>query len=79
MSVIKLDLKRADLEVANEVFLELERAISKFPTFNAVLMEEVDELWDEIKRREPNHTAIREEAIQVAAMAIRFIRDVCDR
>jgi NTP pyrophosphatase (non-canonical NTP hydrolase) len=85
MSVIKLDLKRADLEVANEVFLELERAISKFPTFNsthegyAVLLEEVDELWEEIKQKEKDHPAIREEAIQVAAMAIRFIRDVCDR
>lgn len=44
----------------------------------AVLKEEVDELWDEVKARDRDMSAMREEAIQVAAMALRFIEDVCD-
>lgn len=38
----------------------------------AVLVEEVDELWNEVKKREHDPVAMRKEAIQVAAMAIRF-------
>ena len=43
----------------------------------AVLLEELDELWDEIKNNKKPHTWYhqRKEAIQVAAMAIRFIVD----
>ena len=47
----------------------------------AVLLEEVDELWDEVKKKQgtPNRLKnIREEAIQVAAMAIRIIHDCCE-
>ena len=44
----------------------------------AILLEEVEELWDEVKRkqskRRPNK--MRKEAIQVAAMAIRFAMEV---
>ena len=43
----------------------------------AVLLEEVDELWDEVKKRNPDPVALRKEATQVAAMAIRFVLDVC--
>lgn len=43
-----------------------------------VLLEEVDELWDEMKRKVINRAAMRKEAIQVAAMAIRFVMNVCD-
>lgn len=60
---------------------ELKEATSKFGSFNnahegyAVILEELDELWDEIKN---NHTMLQEkEAIQVAAMAIRFLVDCC--
>lgn len=71
--------------IAALVLEELGRATAKFPPFNsahegyAVLLEEVDELWDEVKRQKKDHPSIRAEAIQVAAMAIRFIRDVCDK
>lgn len=64
-----------------EVLAELERASTKFPAFNsphegwAVLREEVDELWDEIKRKDHSNADIRREAVQVAAMALRFLRD----
>jgi len=43
----------------------------------AVILEEVDELWDEIKEQYPNKGKQLEEAIQVAAMAARFVLDVC--
>ena len=37
-----------------------------------VLMEEVEELWAEIKNKTPNRKNIRAEAIQVAAVALRI-------
>lgn len=45
-----------------------------------VLLEEVDELWDHVKTKQSKRDldAMRKEAIQVAAMAIRFVVDVID-
>ena len=45
--------------------------------FRSVLLEEVEELWDEIKKSPKKRDPIkmRTEAIQVAAMALRFIHD----
>lgn len=43
----------------------------------AILKEEVDELWEAVKKGHPHSTPeVRAEAIQVAAMAIRFLEDV---
>ena len=59
-----------------EVGMEVRRAEAKFPPFNsahegwAVLQEEVDEMWDAIKENDVEHA--RKEAVQVAAMAVRF-------
>jgi len=70
-------------EVTEAVSMELSSARAKFAPFNsahegyAVLKEEVDELWEEIKRKNNSKEAMRKEAIQVAAMAFRFIQDVC--
>ena len=58
---------------------EFIRATRKFPKFNsahegyAVILEKLDELWNEVKA---NHRpeAVKE-AVQVAAMAVRFILD----
>jgi hypothetical protein len=46
----------------------------------SVILEELDELWDEIKlkRSERNPVNLREEAVQVAAMAIRFLVDIAE-
>lgn len=73
------------LEISHEVLDELERAYNKFPRQQssahegfAVLKEEVDELWEEIKSKNCSLGCVRAEAIQVAAMAIRFIHDICD-
>ena len=62
---------------------EFKRASSKHGGFNsahegyAVLLEEVDELWEEVKKRQPDPARMREEATQVAAMALRFLVDIC--
>lgn len=60
---------------------ELHRAKQKFPVLfhnahegYAVLKEEVDELWDAIKANDAAHARV--EAIQVAAMALRFISEI---
>ncbi len=68
-----------------DVEAELLVATSRFPPFNsahegfAVLKEEVDELWDEVKKnpgKNPDRKSLmRAEAVQVAAMALRFITD----
>lgn len=62
---------------------ELLKAKSKYPnSFNslhegyAVLKEEVDELWDEIKLKNPDKEKIFIEAKQVAAMAIRIMSEL---
>lgn len=60
------------------------RAIEKFPPLNsghegkAVIEEELEELWKEIKKY-PNAdtTLMAREAIQVGAMAARFVADIC--
>jgi len=60
---------------------ELGRALKKFPRHTtsahhhyAVLLEEVDELWDAVKTNNIPHA--KKEAVQVAAMAIRFLMEV---
>jgi len=73
-----VDLGKALQLVMDEVL----SATSKFPQFNsahegyAVLLEEVDELWQEVKHGK-NPSDMTLEAIQVAAMGVRFLMDVC--
>ena len=59
---------------------ELERANRMYGTSfasphegYAVMLEELDELFEEIRQKRPNKERLREEAIQVGAMAIKFI------
>ena len=69
-------------EIMEEVFQEFMRATNKFGSFHnshegfAVLLEEVDELWDCVKAN-CDKSILQEEAVQVAAMAVRFVFDVC--
>jgi hypothetical protein len=72
-------------QVAGEVSLELARATAKFGPFVSrheglgIMMEEWDELEKEVFRRVPNYTQLRQECIQLAAMSLRMIIDICDR
>jgi|GEM_PF-1440567 hypothetical protein len=44
----------------------------------AVMLEEVDEVWDEIKKKDCDWNALRKELIQVAAMAVCMIAEVVE-
>lgn len=61
---------------------ELNSAVVKFKPFSsphegyAVILEELDELWDDIKKNK-SPEELRCEAKQVAAMAMRFLVDCC--
>lgn len=69
-------------DILEEIGSEVRSATMKHPPFNsahegyAVILEELDELWDEVKKRNKNVQAMREEALQVAAMAVRFVMDL---
>lgn len=70
-------------EATEDILAEIQRAKAKHPgdfkNFHeayAVILEEVDELWDEIKKRHQRKEKIKEEAIQSAAMLIRLITEL---
>ncbi len=70
-----------------ELVAELSRAQRLHHAYNsahegyAVILEELDELWDEVKKKRElrDVAAMRKEAIQVAVTALRFVLDVCDK
>lgn len=45
----------------------------------AILLEEIEELWDEIRLKAAlrNPSNVAHEAIQIGAMAMRFLYDLC--
>lgn len=65
------------------VLEELYEATSKFAPFNsahegyAVILEELQELWEEIRKNPQDLDLMRNEACQVAAMALRFMLESC--
>ena len=73
-------------QAISDTYDEVSEATKNWPPFNsaheayAVLLEEVDELKEHVwtHQRARNLEAMRKEAIQVAAMAIRFATEVCD-
>lgn len=80
------EINKALAAILFAVHDETVAAIEKFEPFQsphegyAVILEEMDELkahvWMNQSRRDIN--AMAREAIQVAAMAVRFIHDVCN-
>ena len=73
-------------DLLGEVEAEIRAAEAKWPPMHsaheayAVLLEKVDELWDHVKVNQKRRDLVemRKEAVQVAAMALRFVRDICD-
>jgi hypothetical protein len=71
--------------VIHDVAEELHSATDRYPPMHsahegyAILLEEVDELWEEVRAKQGSRDPERlyKEAIQVAAMAIRFAHDIC--
>lgn len=43
----------------------------------AVIKEEFEELWDEIKKQQVDNDLMQKEAAQLGAMALRFLVDIC--
>ena len=74
---------RQESTFATEVREELDRARRKFPPINslhegyAVILEELDELWDEVRDQDPEGRLRRayRELVQIAAMAQRTAED----
>lgn len=68
-------------QVMDDIEQELYRARVKHPPMAslhegyAVILEELDEVWDEVKKQERDLDAVRAELIQVAAMAARMALD----
>ena len=78
-------MDRIDVAI-NWVKNEYIKATKKFGDFHnahegyAVLLEEMDELWENVKLNQSNtgrNPLMLVEAIQVAAMALRFMMDCC--
>ena len=62
-------------EAIDAILEEYSKASAKYPKFNGfhegygVLKEEVDEFWDEVKKKDRDREKLKDEAIQVGAMA----------
>lgn len=71
--------------LASALVLEYRRARTLHPGFHsahegwAVLKEEMDELWDEIRKKNSDPVLMAEEAVQIGAMALKFLVDCCGR
>jgi hypothetical protein len=69
-------------EVLDEVQAELHKAYAKHPAYPSahhgisVLREEVEELWEFVRRDRSLSISARNEALQIAATAIRYILDL---
>lgn len=74
-------------EIAGEIAIECSRATELFPPFYsaheglAIIREEYLELEEEVFKNPSTRdtSKMREEAIQLGSMALRFVHDVCDK
>ena len=79
-------MRKINEDILNRNILDIKQefrhATQEFGAFNslhegyAILLEEVDELWDEIKKKTLNLFEVRTEAKHVAAMALRILYDM---
>ena len=72
-------------KIMDEILQEYLRASKTFKPMAsphegyAIIKEELDELWDEVKINSDPLGNMRNEAIQVAAMGMRFVIDCCSK
>lgn len=88
MSIVPIDLDDTlgILSVAGVASLEAAEARAKFGPMHsaheayAILLEEVDELWEHVKVNQTKRDleAMQKEAMQVAAVALRFAAECCN-
>ena len=80
-----MDISKAN-EIAEQIKREAIEASDNYPDFHnaheglAVLWEEFEELKAEVFKKQSKYDIahMRREAIQVGAMALRFVSDVCE-
>lgn len=71
-----------DSPIWQELADELDKAMTQHGPMNgphegyAVILEELDELWTHVRANTGRSFEAREEALQIAAMALRYIVDV---
>lgn len=66
-------------DITQEVINAKEKHPGDFKNYHeayAVILEEMDELWDEIRKKDHNKNNIRYEATQTAAMLVRLITEL---
>ena len=69
-------------QAVSKILTEHGHAIANFKPLHspheghAVIREEFDELWDEVKRKQHDYVAMEKEAVQLGAMVIRFLTEV---
>ena len=66
-------------EIEKEIYKAKKKHTENFNSSHeayAVILEEFDELWDEIKKKEHDKIKMKEEAIQCAAMLCRFLVEI---
>lgn len=74
-------MTREEAVLVTEVALD--KALSKHPPMHsphegyAVILEEMEELWAEIKTQTIDPQKMRKEAAHLTAMGLRFLMDVC--
>jgi len=71
-----IDRVLADLRAEVRRALEQHRPMQSAHCGYAVILEELDELWDEVKGNRGSENSARVEALQVAAMGVRYIIDI---
>ena len=82
MSINKLPRDSRITIAASEALFEAKETTLKWPEFHsvhegyAVILEELDEVWEECRLKHPSNKNLRKEVIQVAAMAIRFAAEL---
>ena len=78
-------MKHHILQALSDIATEVEQAVARYPGFNSaheghsVVQEEYEELWEHVKADTGYSEAAYKEAMQLAAMAVRYMVMVKER